>query len=80
MSKKLPMVGNPYLRTLENAGGGYGAEVLAQLAIAYEQRTANLIAYTALTVQVQLSGVRSGQDLTERGELIEERLGLGENK
>lgn len=72
MSKKLPMVGNPYVEILQNAGAGYGAEVLAQLAIAHEQRTANLIAY----IETFGGGIEH-EDIWND---IRARLGIGENK
>lgn len=70
--KHLP--GNPHANDLlirQSAGNNHSPTVQANLALAFEQRTANLIAYQALWNQIEDS-----QPLEEVDNEMAERLGL----
>lgn len=76
----MSMQGNPYIQNLENVGmNDSEAQVQATLALAFEQRTANLLAFE----QTQWAAFENG-NLTEDGkrlwqsaaEQIIQRLGL----
>lgn len=68
MTRNLP--GNPYVERLVNDGAPRTAESLATLALAYEQRTANLIALAKWT-----NGLDVASNLMDQ---VAERMGLEE--
>ena len=66
--------GNPYVERLVTDGAPRTSESLATLALAYEQRTANLIALASINPEWY------GSASTAEFDAIHARLGLGELK
>jgi hypothetical protein len=74
----MSMNGNPHYGAAQTTGHEDGGDIEATLALAHEQRTANLIAYQAnveRSYQNTLTRARSGQ-ANELNRQIIERLGL----
>ena len=70
--------GNPHADAAREAyknAANHRAQIEATLALAYEQRTANLIALAQLCVSIDGPTVDLSEDLHQ----ITERLGLGDN-
>lgn len=70
MTKAFP--GNPYADTPYRASGDTQAVMTALSALAYEQRTANLIAYLDYVTRMGMTGPA----LTDPYTLVLQRLGL----
>jgi hypothetical protein len=74
----MSMENNPHYRNAKTLNTDDGGDIEATLALAYEQRTANLIAYQAnveRSYHHTLTRARSGQ-ANELNRTIIERLGL----
>jgi len=75
--------GNPFAETHDCKGetaenDGDWAVAQAMLALAFEQRTANLIAWQALGVQVEAQNGNTSEPSPEAEDDIANRLGLGD--